>query len=68
MDKQNVIITQKLWKNYPNTEYWIDIISHPEKHMIIYENKVIGVDSDYKKAQESLKYILTTGLAKSPLL
>lgn len=59
MDKQNVIKTQEMWKKEPNTKYWIDVISNPSKHMIIDNNMVIGVDGDYRKAVESLSYILS---------
>lgn len=59
MDKENVTRTQDMWKNYPNTKYWLKTISEPEKHMIIQGQKIIGVDSDYAKAVESLSYILS---------
>ena len=59
MDKGNVIKTQEMWKNYENTLFWLEAINNPEKHMIIRDNKVIGVDNDYKMSLESLNYILT---------
>ena len=58
MDKENVVKTQHMWKDYPNAKFWIDTISNPTAHMIIANNHVIGVDSDYQKAIESLQYIL----------
>lgn len=58
MDKQNVAKTQCMWKDYPNTKFWIDTISNPSKHMFIENNQVIGIDNDYKMAIESLCYIL----------
>lgn len=58
MDKANVLKTQEMWKDYPNVEYWLKTISEPAKHMIIRENEIIAVDTDYERAVESLSYIL----------
>lgn len=59
MDKQNALKTQEMWKDYENTEFWLDTINNPQKHMIIRDNKVIGVSHEYYMALESLNYILT---------
>ncbi|MBP1683311.1 MAG: hypothetical protein H6Q27_875 [Ignavibacteriaceae bacterium] len=59
MDKSNVLKTQEMWKDYPNTEYWLKTITEPQEHMIVVDNKIIAVDSDYMRAVESLNYILT---------
>ena len=59
MDKANVLRTQEIWKDYPNTEYWLKTISEPAKHMIIRDNEVVDVDADYKRSLESLSYILS---------
>lgn len=59
MDKQNVIMTQKMWKDYENTAFWLNTINNPQNHMIIKDNKVVGVSGDYLMALESLNYILT---------
>lgn len=58
MDKEHVIATRKMWKDYPNTQYWIDIISHPKEHIFADNNGEIFTDTEYLKAVESLKYIL----------
>lgn len=59
MDKNNVIKTQEMWKDYENTSFWLDTINNPQKHMIIVNNKVVGVSHAYLMALESLNYILT---------
>lgn len=53
MEKFNVIKTQEMWKDYPNTKHWISVLKNPQKHGLI------GTpDSDYLKAIESIEYIL----------
>lgn len=53
MDKINVIKTQAMWKDCPNTKLWIDTLKNPQEHGLS------GIpDSNYLKAIESLEYIL----------
>lgn len=59
MDKSNVLKTQEMWKDYPNVDYWLKTITEPQEHMVVADNKIIAVDSDYMRAVESLNYILT---------
>lgn len=59
MDKQNVAMTQNMWKDYENTMFWLNTINNPQEHMIIKDNEVVDVSGDYKMALESLNYILT---------
>ena len=58
MDKQSVKTTQELWKDYPNTKNWIEALAHPEKHMIVNSDGSLTPDEDYRKAIESISYIL----------
>lgn len=58
MDKENTKRTQEMWKDYPNTAYWLKTISEPSKHLIVRNQEIVGVDSDYAGAVESLSYIL----------
>lgn len=59
MDKENTKKTQEMWRDYPNTAYWLKTISEPTKHMIVRNQEIIEVDNDYAGAVESLSYILT---------
>ena len=68
MDKANVIKTQEMWKDYLNTEFWLKTISEPAKHMIIRDNEIVSVDSEYAASVESLSYILSGNLGRVTLL
>jgi hypothetical protein len=58
MNKENLIKTQEMWKDYPKAKQWIDTICNPSKHIIINNNEIISYDSEYVLAVESLSYIL----------